>query len=318
MADSLNQINEPTTLFAMKKNYSKFVLFVATLAITIATTMLASCHKEPEEPEDNIVTFQKLQCQLTITADDETFTGDFAIMEDWSIIQSDSVLHLLLRCENGNALEIEFHEFEGDSSTQKLNYSQHFYDSNSCYARYIQKLGISDRKSYDLFHGEITFVKLGNSQYRIYGNAFGYETPYITFAMEGGVYDQEYPLGEGTLRIGDQVTHLDRIAYYDMSRHVYDILSITKGSSINIEATNELKHDIPIGNYDSYCRGEAVMVNVAMYHPEDHTYTTFWLESGTLHVTREHDRYILSLDCPSEYGQITATYNGYTLIDWRL
>ena len=52
-----------------------------------------------------------------------------------------------------------------------------------------------------MFYGELTVVKLRNIQYRISGNAFGNETPYITFALECGVYDQDYPLGEGILRI---------------------------------------------------------------------------------------------------------------------
>lgn len=289
----------------MKKSFTGLRFLATVLLLVMNAMMLTSCDKESDEPEEVIETFQKLHCQLMLNVDGETFTGDFAIIEDHS-----DILVLTLRCDNYNSLDIYFHPLEGDSTTLKLSYQHLMADSNTGFGIYHKAFGPYDQKSYNLQHGEVTIIKLDSSQYRVYGHVYGYEAPDITFSLEGGVYDEDYPIGEGMLAVGDRELPLDRASYNVGSFYSYTFYSITYGHNISIMSKEELTHDMPIG--EDYRSGEFVTVTISVKNPEPNSYTFISPECGTLHVSRDNDRYIISMDFPSEHGQVRVAYNGYT------
>lgn len=303
----------------MKKNVKLFLMFTVTMVMALSATLLASCEKEPETPAtpeqpDQPEGFVPLHFEGTLICDGDTFYCQSAEFHDESYIFRDSSLTLDISLSEDRTLLVIFTEVEEDSITYPVRSQTYFFQDGGCCVDYYTPMyggySISGLES-----GSLTLIKLGNSQYRIYGNGRTLDNNRIKFSFEGGLYDRDHPIGQGSLSIGDLSLNLSYAKHIQTKwfhRYIFSgfcnehIFYITTRDELN-----ELTEDIPFtGDIRDVESGEYACVSISGFDPEVGT-VFIEPEGGMLHVTRNGNKISFTLETNSDQGPIKASYEGF-------
>lgn len=320
----------------MEKRYFLFRTFVAVILISMSVLALSSCEKEPIIPDtndtivpdtnDSVVPdindtvvpdlYQRIYCEASATFEGFTYTGNVAALMDYSPVVEDQPLKIVAYLSYGTALSVDFDYFETDSiMLHVLNSNPDNIPSVSGVFSEYDSLNMC-HSQYSFYDGTVTIVKLGNSQYRIYGQvevaAFaGIRS--VEFSIVGGIYDQDHPIGMGSITYGGYSATLAYVSHtYSAHLHQYVVRGLSPDTYFIINSSSELTHDMPISDdiQDIY---DGTHVGVILIHQSHSERFDDGLYRDTLHVARAGNNYTFSFDCNTTHGHASANYEGIVL-----
>lgn len=306
----------------MKKTCYLMGVIIATLVMALSAVMLVGCQKEPDTPDtpgtpdipdqpSDPNVFVPLECTGWMTYWETSYTYEHGYFGIASTYYRENTYYLNVMLNDGNSLRIGFSKFDGDSVTYTIHDDATYNDEGGCFVTFTEHFMGDDRYVF-LSSGTVTFVKFGNSRYRIYGEGSMVSGVLLRFCFEGGIYSPEFPTGQGSLRVGSAAQGLNYVEEHcNESSHQYIFRDYNNRNELTITTKDELKEDIAIStNNTDMLSGASAIVEVKESQPNG-GYQTVNISSGTLHVTRNNDRFTIALDDPSH--SITASYDGFAV-----
>lgn len=293
----------------MKKCYFMLRAMAAVVLMAVSTMAMTSCEKEtnnPSTPNDSTDVpdlYQEISCQAMVTFDGNSYSGNKATILDFNPVASTMGLWMTVYLDNKKNFNLEFADFEGDSvSLQTEELDGNFTNSEEGRG-YV----------YSMTNCSATIIKLGNSQYHIYGT-MNVATPnglkLVEFDIKGGIYDHHYPTGSGTISYGKFSRDLSVSTVQYNGTYIYDLRGYAPDTYLIVESLNELSSDMPISNNrEDMLAGTHVYIS-AMHQQLDKSQFSDVLKNGTLQVSRISNNYTISLECNSLHGKVVANYEG--------
>ena len=179
----------------MNKNYSFLRIVAAVILMAVSSCVLTSCQKDNISPivSDTEDPSQPIVCEAWVTFNDVATNYSQQGRISPYAIDGGVARQLLVNFGEKVFVSIVYNDFEGDSITMTQNTFElgNVNSFSGIYGGYDQTSTPIVQYPFTK-NSEVTFVKLGNGQYRIYGSGQvatrqGFKN--IEFHIEGGLYE---------------------------------------------------------------------------------------------------------------------------------